>query len=100
MELTTFKRIEELKKEGVPSVCSIWISEEIDEDNSRTYDVNVWNERENEREESLEEGYFPTYEKAKEALIRIIESNPDISFVWLSDLDYLGLTNDISKEIK
>jgi len=83
MEISTVERIAELKEAGVTPVYSIWICEEVQDDG--TFDVNVWDEIENERAEELEETHFSTYDEAKNALIQIVMKNPNITFVRLSD---------------
>lgn len=83
MEISTVDKISELKRKGVSPIYSIWIVHEEQEDG--TFDVSVWDEIESERDESLEEGHFPTLEAAEKALVRIVKENPQITFVRLKN---------------
>lgn len=83
MEISTIKEISTLKKQDVKPLCSIWIVHEKQDDN--TFDVNVWDEIKNHREEGLERSRFPKIEQAENALAAIIEENPTITFVRLQN---------------
>lgn len=81
MEISTTNKIIELKRKSVSPLYSIWIVYEEQDDN--TFDVNVWDEIENERDETLEESHLETFEKAEKALNRIVKENAEITFVRL-----------------
>lgn len=81
MEISTASKISDLKEKGVSPLYSIWIVYEEQDDG--TFDVNVWDEIENERDETMEESRFGTLEAAEKALNRIVKENPEITFVRL-----------------
>lgn len=81
MEISTVNKVTQLKGKGILPLYSIWIVHEEQDD--ETFDVNVWDEIENERDETMEESRFGTLEEAEKALNRFVEENPDITFVRL-----------------
>lgn len=83
MEISTISEIKALKKQKVSPLCSIWIVHEKQDDG--TFDVNVWDEIKNERDDSMEKSRLSTLEKAEGALICIVEENPEITFVRLKN---------------
>lgn len=70
-----YKEVNEAKKNG-EYVCSIWIDE-----SEGFIDINVWDEMENERVESLEVYNFFSKDIATNAIERIIVQNPHIKFI-------------------
>lgn len=81
MEISTVNEIAKLKEKGVSPLYSIWIIHE--EQDGETFDVNVWDEIENKRDETMEESRFRTLEEAEKALNSIIEENTEITFFRL-----------------
>jgi len=55
---------------------SIWIKKEDD----GTFDVNVWDEDNNERDDNLEACKINDYKQAEITLLSIIKNNPNINF--------------------
>ena len=65
---------------------SIWITEEKEEDDSLTYDVNVWDEDSNDRVEAMESGHLESYHRAVLKMKELVLENiAKINFIRLSD---------------
>ena len=79
-----FNKFDDKKEnEEIYSICSIWVTHEEHSDN--TFDINVWDEIENERYDELEKSSFTTLEDAKLELNNIVKNNPEITFVKMED---------------
>lgn len=65
---------------------TIWITLEND-DTTQTYsfDVNIYDEDNNERAEDFEVGHISDYYQASSKLQKIIEKHADINFIRISD---------------
>jgi hypothetical protein len=57
---------------------SIWISHDDDDDGGTSFDINIWNEDGNTRDESWEKGHVSTEAEAIEIMERIIAAHPEI----------------------
>jgi hypothetical protein len=70
-----------LEREPKAPLYSIWLSIDNDgDDTSDTYDINVWNEDDNERVETLEQGHINNLAAAESKVSEIIENNPNVIF--------------------
>lgn len=68
-------------EENENEVYSIRIVQEDD----NTFDIRIWDEKENEAAEDLEEGHFPEYNIANKRLLEIVRDNKDVVFLRLPD---------------
>ncbi len=69
---------------------SIRITKERDDDSPDcSYDVDVWDDEEDERDNVLEKRFIPSYKEAESVMRKIIKDNPDINF---KALDYVDAT--------
>lgn len=65
---------------------SIWITEEKEEDDSLTYDINIWDEDSNDRVEAMECGHLESYQHAVLKMKELVLENiAKINFIRLSD---------------
>lgn len=81
MEIKNRLYIDRLKSSGVDPLYTIWIVHQVSDDG--TFDIQVWDEIENDRVEDLEEGLIGTLEEAEEMLKSIVSVNGDITFIRL-----------------
>ena len=73
--------VERLVAQTEKEVYSVHIVKEDDD----TFDVRIWDEREQESCEDIEEGRFETYEKAYESLKRIVSEHREVVFLRTND---------------
>ena len=88
IEDESFNYIQRHKSDNKPNF-SIWIVRERNEydENSFSFDVNVYDEDNNERAEELEIGRLESYSDALEEIQKIVNENHKLHFIRLSDRD-------------
>lgn len=84
MEVITPEEFHESVEAALKSDREVFSIKIIKEDN-KTYDIRIWNERENESAEEIEEGHFRCYGDAFMRLADIIYENNKAIFIRAQD---------------